>query len=88
MAMGGAYVLADELAKAGSDVPGALRRYQERVKPSIEKKQKAGRRIANWFVPKNNIRRWVSDIFTRMVDWPVLWRLAKWQLEPGSIIER
>ena len=86
MAMGGAYVLAQELSRAGRDVRGALHRYEERVKPTIEKKQRAGRRIAGWFVPHNRVQRAVNDLVTRMAGWPVAWRLIRGLLAPESVL--
>ena len=77
MAMGGAYVLAEELARVEDDLPGALRRYENRVKPAIEKKQRAGRRIAGWFVPDNRARLVMNDLLTKMVEWPMAWRMLE-----------
>jgi 2-polyprenyl-6-methoxyphenol hydroxylase-like FAD-dependent oxidoreductase len=67
--MTGAYVLSQELAR--SDVPSALAQYQERMKPDIDKKQRAGRRMAKWFVPESPFKLAVRDAFTRLVNWPV-----------------
>jgi 2-polyprenyl-6-methoxyphenol hydroxylase-like FAD-dependent oxidoreductase len=50
MAVGGAYVLADEL-RQGDDIPGALGRYEQRLRPLVHAKQQAGRRTARWLVP-------------------------------------
>jgi 2-polyprenyl-6-methoxyphenol hydroxylase-like FAD-dependent oxidoreductase len=86
MAMAGAYILAEELAAAGGDLPGALRRYEEKVKPAIEKQQRAGRRMAGWFVPDNQVRLVINDLLTRMVEWPVAWRLLRRLMAPESII--
>jgi 2-polyprenyl-6-methoxyphenol hydroxylase-like FAD-dependent oxidoreductase len=84
--MAGAYVLAEELARTGTDVADALRRYEERVKPSIVKKQKAGRQLAGWFVPESRFGQAIGDLLTRMTEWPIAWRLIKRQLAPESII--
>jgi 2-polyprenyl-6-methoxyphenol hydroxylase-like FAD-dependent oxidoreductase len=87
LAMVGAYILAEELIRHGNDLPGALRRYEERLKPSIEKKQKAGRRLARWFVPENSSRQTINDLFTRMAEWPVVWRLLRPALATESILQ-
>jgi 2-polyprenyl-6-methoxyphenol hydroxylase-like FAD-dependent oxidoreductase len=50
MAVGGAYVLADELS-CGDDIPAALGRYEERLSPLARAKQSAGRRTTRWLVP-------------------------------------
>jgi 2-polyprenyl-6-methoxyphenol hydroxylase-like FAD-dependent oxidoreductase len=86
LAMAGAYVLAEELVRTGTDVADALRRYEERVKPSIVKKQKAGRQLAGWFVPESRFGQAIGDLLTRMTEWPIAWRLIKRQLAPESII--
>jgi 2-polyprenyl-6-methoxyphenol hydroxylase-like FAD-dependent oxidoreductase len=85
MAMGGAYVLAEELTRSG-DLASALRSYEQRVKPAIEKKQRMGRRMAGWFVPNSGLRMATNDLFTRMAQWPVAWRLVKRLIAPESII--
>ena len=86
MAMGGAYILAQELAKAGRDVSVALSRYEQRVKPAIEKKQEAGRRLARWFVPGNQIQLTIRDLVIRMTDWPIANRLLKRSFASESVI--
>lgn len=68
MAMAAAYVLADEL-RIAPDVPGALARYEHRVKPDIETKQEAGRRMARWFVPDSPFRMTVRTLVLRAVRW-------------------
>ncbi len=67
----GAYVLAEELAAAGDDVAAALARYELRLRPSIEQKQRAGRRLARWFVPESGWRRMVRDTVLRASSWPL-----------------
>jgi 2-polyprenyl-6-methoxyphenol hydroxylase-like FAD-dependent oxidoreductase len=86
LAMAGAYVLAEELARAENDLPGALTRYEWKVRPSIGKKQKAGRRLARWFIPDSEVQLTIRDMVTRMVGWPIAWRLLKRGLAPESII--
>jgi 2-polyprenyl-6-methoxyphenol hydroxylase-like FAD-dependent oxidoreductase len=49
MAMGGAFVLAEELR--GRRPAQAATRYEQRMRPSVRAKQRAGRRTANWLVP-------------------------------------
>ncbi len=55
MAMGGAYVLAEELRRGGP-VEAATARYEQRMRPFIRDKQKAGRRTAEWLVPSSRWR--------------------------------
>lgn len=86
MAMAGAYVLAKELARAGSDLPSALARYESRVKPGIEKKQEAGRKLARWFVPENRVQLAIRDSVMRLSTWPIASWMLKSSLAPESII--
>jgi 2-polyprenyl-6-methoxyphenol hydroxylase-like FAD-dependent oxidoreductase len=55
MAVGGAYVLADELARGG-DIAEATSRYEQRIRPLVTEKQQAGRSTARWFVPTSQWR--------------------------------
>ena len=87
MAMAGSYVLAEELSEAES-VTTALARYQNRVRPSIEDKQAAGRNMARWFVPRGPVRLAVRDLFMRMSTWRPVARLVRRQLAGQSIVER
>ncbi len=77
MAVAGAFVLADELASAGRDVPAALSRYEERLRPAIETRQAAGRRIARWFVPDTEFRIAVRNFVMRVAGSPAAGRLLK-----------
>jgi 2-polyprenyl-6-methoxyphenol hydroxylase-like FAD-dependent oxidoreductase len=86
MAMAGAYILAQELAKAGRDVSVALTGYERRIKPAIEKKQEAGRRLARWFVPGNQLQLSIRDLVMRLTDWPIAGWMLKRSLATESII--
>jgi 2-polyprenyl-6-methoxyphenol hydroxylase-like FAD-dependent oxidoreductase len=65
MAVGGAYVLAEELRASKGDVVSAVGRYVSRIKPAIAKKQRAGRGAARWFVPETGWRMAVRDAVLR-----------------------
>lgn len=54
LAMGGAFVLAQELGKPGP-IEKALVRYEARLKPQMAKKQAAGRNAAKWIVPPDRL---------------------------------
>lgn len=86
MAMAGAYILAEELARSDDDVPAALARYEGRLRPDVEEVQRAGRRLAGWFVPGSSLQRAIGDLFTRMIEWPLAWRLVRRMLAPQSVI--
>jgi two-component system response regulator QseB len=49
---------------------GATRRYERRMRPVIESKQAAGRRMARWFVPDDRWRLAVRDLAIRASVWP------------------
>lgn len=85
MAMASAYVLAGEIAKSGDDLAVALIQYERRMKPSIMKKQEAGRRLGHWFVPETWTQLAVRDLITRIVTWPVAWRFMRRALATESI---
>ena len=67
LAVYGGYVLAQELARSGEDVEGALRRYEARVRPLVAERQKTGRRSKSWFLPRTWLGRWLRDGVTEVV---------------------
>ncbi len=83
MAMAGGYVLAEELAQG--DVAAALARYELRLRPAIERQQRAGRGIARWFVPDSGWRLAIRDLVLRASCWPVAAQLLQRQIAGGSI---
>lgn len=85
MAMGGAYILAEELATA-RNLETALQRYEERVRPAIDRKQLAGRRIARWFVPEKGWLIALRDFSMRLSAWPVTSYVVRSRLSGDSII--
>lgn len=87
MALTAAYVLAEEFDSDG-DVRGALARYEERLKPTIELQQEAGRRIAKWFVPDDEPHRIVRDLVTRMATWPGVSALLRRRMAAESTLGR
>lgn len=68
LAMHGAWVLADEIGRTPSDPEAALHRYEDRVRPIVEIQQKTGRRMADWFVPRTEIRMAVRDALMRIAS--------------------
>jgi 2-polyprenyl-6-methoxyphenol hydroxylase-like FAD-dependent oxidoreductase len=86
MAMAGAHALAIELA-ATVDVGAALTAYEHRVRPAIVKKQAAGRRTANWFVPDSQARIRARDVILRLSALhPLEWLLRPILTTPGGDI--
>ena len=69
MAVCGAYTLAEEFGAAQEgevDIAAALTRYESKLRPPVQKRQKAGRRSARWFVPGDHARLVVRDAVMRM----------------------
>jgi 2-polyprenyl-6-methoxyphenol hydroxylase-like FAD-dependent oxidoreductase len=67
MAMAGAYVLAQELARHGSDHRAAFVAYQAFLKPHVEKKQRDAAWIAKMFVPTAHSRPWLRQFVTQLI---------------------
>jgi 2-polyprenyl-6-methoxyphenol hydroxylase-like FAD-dependent oxidoreductase len=83
LAMGGAYVLAQELA-AGPEVPAALDRYEARLRPVARREQAAGRRTAEWFLPSSRRRIIARDVALRAAALPGVRRLLRPLLTPAT----
>ncbi|MQA09486.1 MAG: NAD(P)-binding protein [Pseudonocardiaceae bacterium] len=77
LAAGGAYVLAEQLRENG-DVPGALQRYEERMRTAVLKKQQAGRNTADWFVPATRTKIKARNVLLRLASA----RGLEWMLRP------
>jgi 2-polyprenyl-6-methoxyphenol hydroxylase-like FAD-dependent oxidoreductase len=85
LAMAGAYILAEELSAAGTDPLPALKRYEQRLRPGIERIQKAGRSMAEWFVPGSRLRLEARDAITRFAGIPAAGWLIKRAVAPESV---
>lgn len=71
MAMAGAYVLAEEIGRHELDVETALARYEARLRPPVEARQRAGRRNAGWFLPHTDLGARLRDyVMTLAVKTP------------------
>ncbi|MCB9994677.1 MAG: FAD-dependent monooxygenase [Hyphomicrobiaceae bacterium] len=70
MAIGGAFVLAQLLAKM--PVPEALASFETRLHKEVLEKQASGRRTANWFVPPTEFHNKVRDVFLNATRLPGL----------------
>lgn len=89
MALGGAYVLAEELRGDGSIADAALR-YEQRMRPFIRDKQRAGRRTAQWLVPDSQWRLRVRGLIFAAARLPGLPALMRPVLKAtrGSVVPR
>ncbi|MGD6979789.1 MULTISPECIES: FAD-dependent oxidoreductase [Citricoccus] len=74
LAVAGACVLADHLVTAPS-VPTALRGYQEHWRPVVTAAQRAGRRGAEWFLPRSEAARRRRLLMLHLMALPVVSRL-------------
>ncbi|OBH09223.1 FAD-binding domain [Mycobacterium sp. E1747] len=75
LAMVQAYVLAGELSRAGADHADAFRRYERRLRPIVEARQRSARAFAAVFAPKTVPGLWIRNQGSRMLNIP---RLADW----------
>jgi len=89
MALGGAYVLAQELRGGGSLVD-ATSRYEQRMRPFVRDKQRAGRRTARWLVPDSLWRIRVRGLVFTAARLPGLPKLMRPVLKAtsGSVVPR
>jgi 2-polyprenyl-6-methoxyphenol hydroxylase-like FAD-dependent oxidoreductase len=67
-----AYVLAGELARAGTDHARAFRQYEQRLRPLIATKQAAARKFAGAFAPRTALGLWVRNQVTKLMVWQPL----------------
>lgn len=74
LAIGGAFVLAEELAGAPT-IDDALRRYEQAWRPVVEEKQRVARGIAPWFVPGSRPQLLARRVAMRLSGVPGLRRL-------------
>ncbi|KFX94056.1 hypothetical protein O988_06497 [Pseudogymnoascus sp. VKM F-3808] len=72
MAMGSAWVLADELRKSKANPAEAAQNYHQRLQPEIKDIQKTGRTSARWLVPTANWQLLVRRIVFAITSFPWL----------------
>ena len=70
LAMAGAYVLAEELSRSSPE--RALRQYERRLRPRVEKAQKAAGSIARWFLPETKRRIRLRNAGLRLFTLPLV----------------
>jgi 2-polyprenyl-6-methoxyphenol hydroxylase-like FAD-dependent oxidoreductase len=69
IAMAAGEALGRELTGGGS-VDEALARYESRLRPIVERRQAAGRRMARWFAPSSRAGIAIRDATLRMIEFP------------------
>lgn len=76
LAMIGATVLAGELNEARGDHTRGFARYEERLRPFIEHKQRAAARFASSFAPRTQLGLAIRNGVTRLMSIPLVADLA------------
>jgi 2-polyprenyl-6-methoxyphenol hydroxylase-like FAD-dependent oxidoreductase len=85
-AMGGAYILAEELGKA-DDYRAAFAAYERRVRPFVEDKQRKARRFAKTFVPSSRFGVQLSYLIMKLMFTPLLARFIGKQFGVDSLLQ-
>jgi 2-polyprenyl-6-methoxyphenol hydroxylase-like FAD-dependent oxidoreductase len=85
-AMGGAYILAEELSKT-DDVRVACAAYERRIRPFVEDKQRKAQRFAKTFVPSSRLGIQVSYFMLRLLFTPLLARYVGKQFGVDSLLQ-
>ena len=65
----GAYILAGELAAAGQDHRTAFARYEERLRPYVERNQKQAAGGRGFLVPDSHRKIWLRDLMFRSLPY-------------------
>ena len=85
-AMGGAYILAEQLGKV-EDYRAAFARYERRVRPFAEDKQRKARRFAKTFVPGSRLGVQLSYLTMKLMFTPLLARFIGKQFGFDSLLQ-
>ncbi|OBG63221.1 hypothetical protein A9X03_14880 [Mycobacterium sp. E1715] len=72
LAMVQAYTLAGELDRAGDDHREAFRRYENRLRPIVEARQRSARAFATTFAPKTALGLWTRNQASKLLNVPLL----------------
>lgn len=83
LGIAGAYLLAEQLAGAGS-IGQALARYESLWRPAAEEKQRTGRAAARWFLPASGLQLRIRRATLRMARLPIVDRYVAAQLAGKS----
>jgi 2-polyprenyl-6-methoxyphenol hydroxylase-like FAD-dependent oxidoreductase len=68
MAVIGAYILANELHKAGGEYRVAFANYEEQMRPFVTKCQAMADGV-DWFVPRTQFKQWLSAQFWKILPY-------------------
>jgi len=69
LGIGGAYVLAEQLDRAGS-IDAALEAYERQWRPVVVEKQRVARSVAGWFVPESEWKLFLRRTTMRLSRLP------------------
>ncbi|OBI80008.1 FAD-binding domain [Mycobacterium sp. 1245805.9] len=72
LAMVQGYVLAGELGRDGADHREAFLRYERRLRPIVEARQRSARAFASMFAPKTALGLWARNQSSKLLDIPWL----------------
>jgi 2-polyprenyl-6-methoxyphenol hydroxylase-like FAD-dependent oxidoreductase len=86
MALGGAYVLAEELGQA-DDWRQALANYEHRVKPQIDERQRKAHDFAKQFVPGSELGIQEQTVMMKLVTYHAFSGLLKSQFMGDSFLQ-
>ena len=64
------YILAAEIARAGSDYRRAFQAYEERLRPFLKHKQETSARSGSTFIPSTQFGVWVRNQATKLIGIP------------------
>ncbi len=71
LAMVQAYVLAGELRACAGDYPAAFARYEQRLMPFVERKQRAAAKFASSFAPATRAGITFRNLATKLMRIPI-----------------
>lgn len=77
LAMVQAYTLAGELNRAGADYRDAFLRYERRLRPIVEARQRSARAFARMFAPRSAPGVWTRNQASKLLNIPLL---ADWAI--------
>ncbi|MGG7569289.1 FAD-dependent monooxygenase [Streptomyces sirii] len=69
LGIAGAYVLAEQLTRAGS-LEGGVARYERIWRPVVEEKQQTGRKSARWFLPQSQLQLRARRVLMKALGLP------------------
>jgi 2-polyprenyl-6-methoxyphenol hydroxylase-like FAD-dependent oxidoreductase len=74
LAMAGAYVLAGQLARLPGDHLSAYARYEQVLRPFVERPQKSALKLGGWFAPKTRLGLLARNALSRLAAIPPITR--------------